>query len=109
MTSGGGDAATAAVLEEIIKLDPLDGEALMLLGQHYARNGEPDKGIFHYERAAGIESFEANAKVRHAQVLVSMGRYADALPLLRRAQEVRPREDVARYIEQVDRIAKARR
>ena len=109
MTSGGGDAETALVLEEIVKLDPLDGEALMLLGQHYARNGEPDKGIFYYERAAGIESFEANAKVRHAQTLVTMGRYADALPLLRRAQEIRPCEDVARYIEQVDRIAKARR
>ena len=38
-----------------------------------------------------------------------MGRYADALPLLRRAQEIKPREDIARYLEQVERIARARR
>jgi len=29
------------------------------------------------------------------------------VPLLRRAQELKPREDVARYLEQVERFAKA--
>ena len=62
--------------------------------------------MFWYERAASIESFEVNAKVRHAQVLVGLGRYNDALPLLRRAQEVKPRDDIARYIEQVQRLSK---
>ncbi len=38
-----------------------------------------------------------------------MGRYADALPLLRRVQELKPRDDIARYLEQVERLAKARR
>ncbi len=109
MADGVGTAETAAVLEEIIKLDPLDGEALMLLGQHYAKENEPDRAIFYFERAEGIDAFEANAKVRHAQVLVGIGRYADAVPLLRRAQDIKPREDIARYLEQVDRISKARR
>ena len=109
MAEGGGNAETASVLEEIVKLDPLDGEALMLLGQHYARQNEPDRAIFYYERAASIEAFEVNAKIRHAQVLVGMGRYADAIPLLRRAQEVKPRDDIARYLEQVERVSKARR
>lgn len=109
MANGGGTAETASVLEEIVKLDPLDGEALMLLGQHYARQNEPDRAILYYERAAGIEAFEVNAKVREAQVLVSMARYSDALPLLRRALELKPRDDIARYLEQVERLAKARR
>ena len=109
MAEGNGSAETAVVLEAIIKLDPLDGEALMLLGQHYFRQGEPDRAIFYYERAASIEAFEVNACIRHAQVLVSMNRYSDAIPLLRRAQEIKPRDDVARYLEQVDRIAKSRR
>jgi tetratricopeptide (TPR) repeat protein len=80
----------------------------MLLGQHYSRQNEPDRAILYYERAASLDAFEVNAKIRHAQVLVGMARYADAIPLLRRAQEVRPREDIARYLEQVERIAKAR-
>jgi tetratricopeptide (TPR) repeat protein len=111
MADGTSGEETAAVLEEIVKSDPLDGEALMLLGQHYARppQNEFDKAIFFFERAAGIEAHEVNARIRHAQVLISMGRYADAIPLLRRAQELKPREDVARYLEQVERMARARR
>ncbi len=109
MAEGAGSNETVNLLEEIVKLDPLDGEALMLLGQHYSRENEPDRAILYYERAESLDSFEVNAKVRHAQVLVGMGRYTDALPLLRRAQDVKPREDIARYLEQVERIAKARR
>ncbi len=81
----------------------------MLLGQHYSRQNEPDRAMLYSERAASIDAFEVNAKVRHAQVLVGMGRYAEAIPLLRRAQEAKPREDIARYLEQVERIAKSRR
>jgi tetratricopeptide (TPR) repeat protein len=109
MAEGVDDDATAGVLDEIVKLDPLDGEALMLLGQHYAKKNEPDRAIFYYERAESVESCEANARIRHAQVLIGMGRYSDAIPLLRRAHEIKPREDIARYLEQVERIAKARR
>ena len=109
MADGSGSAETVSVLEEIVKLDPLDGEALMLLGQLYFKQNEPDRAIFYYERAASLDAFEANAKIRHAQVLVGMGRYVEAIPLLRRAQEVKPLNDIARYLEQVERIAKTRR
>ncbi len=109
LAEGGGTPETASVLEEIVALDPLDGEALLLLGQHYARQNEPDRAIFYFERAASLEAFESSAKIRHAQVLVGIGRYSDAVPLLRRAQEIKPRDDVARYLEQVERFAKARR
>jgi tetratricopeptide (TPR) repeat protein len=108
MAEGGSSAEAASVLEDIVKLDPLDGEALLLLGQHYSRQNEPDRAIFYYERAESLEAFEVNAKIRHAQVLVGLRRYGEALPLLRRAQELRPREDVQRYLEQVERIAKTK-
>lgn len=112
MAGGNGGAESAAMLEEILLLDPLDGEALMLLGQHYAASGLPgevDKAMLCYERAAGIEAFAANAKVRHAQIFASQSRFSEAIPLLRQAQELKPREDVARYLEQIERISKARR
>ena len=109
MAEGAGSAETVRVLEEIVKLDPLDGEALMLLGQHYSRQNEPDRAIFYYERAESLDAFEVRAKIRHAQALVGMGRYAEAVPLLRRVQEVKPLDDIARYLEQVERIAKTRR
>ena len=109
MAEGGGSAETVSMLEEIVKLDPLDGEALMLLGQLYSKQNKPDRAIFYYERAESLDAFEVRAKIRHAQVLVGMGRYAEAVPLLRRAQEVKPLDDIARYLEQVERIAKTRR
>jgi tetratricopeptide (TPR) repeat protein len=103
----GGEAV--GVLEEIVTIDPLDGEALILLGQHYARVEEIERAIFYYERAESLEDYEAEAKVRHAQLLVTQARYDEALPLLKRAQELNPREDVASYVEQVERAARAQR
>lgn len=107
MSQGRGATAVQA-MEEALKLDPLDGELLLLLARHYADAGEPEKAYLYCERAAGIEKCEADARLRHAQVLVKNGRHQDAVPLLKRAQELRPREDVARYLEQVERIARAK-
>lgn len=107
VADGAGDEE-ARVLEEIVAIDPLDGEALILLGQYCSRSGDNEKAAFYFEQAAGIEKFEADAKVRHAQLLVGTGRYAEALPLLRRAQQLKPRENIQEYMEQVERIARAR-
>ena len=100
--AAGSGAEEARVLEEIVALDPLDGEALILLGQYNTRTGNPEKAIFYYERAANLEEYEADAKVRHAQLLVGQGKYAEALPLLHRAQQIKPRETVQKYLEQVE-------
>lgn len=106
--SGQAGEEQVRLLENIASLDPLDGEALILLAQHYARVGNPDKACFLCERAAGIEKYEAEAKLRHGQILVKAGKYQDALPLLKRAQELKPRDDIQRYIEQVERAARSR-
>ncbi len=96
----------ARVLKEIVALDPLDGEALILLGQHYGRSGKDEKAIFYFERSANIEDFEAEAKLRHAQTLVKQGKYKKALPLLRKAQQIKPRNEVQKYLDQIERIAR---
>lgn len=96
------------VLEQIVKLDPLDGEALMLLAQHSARANDIETAINYYEQAAGLEKYEADARVRHAQLLVGQGKYDQAMPLLRRAQTLKPRENVQKYLEQVERVAGGR-
>ena len=107
VAEGAGDEE-ARVLEEIVQLDPMDGDALILLGLHHGRAGRIEKAIFHYERAAAISKFEADAKVRHAQLLVGQSKYTEALPLLRNAQQINPRENVQKYLDQVERIAKSR-
>lgn len=106
--AGGAVGEELKVLEEIVALDPLDGAALILLGQHAGRAGDAEKAVFYFERAAALEAFEADAKVRHAQLLVGQGKYAEALPLLRRAQQIQPRDKIQEYLEQVERAAKGR-
>ena len=93
-------------VEEIVALDPLDGEALILLGKHASRNDETERAIFYFERAESLEAFEADAKVAHAQLLVSQSKYDQAVPMLKSAQSIKPRENVQRYLEQVERIAR---
>lgn len=105
---GNGDEA-ARVLAEIVALDPFDGDALVLLGQHYARAGELEKAAVYFERAANLEAFEPQAKLRLGQVMVQQAKYSEALPLLRRSQELKASEDLARYIEQVERLARTAR
>lgn len=106
--AAGAGEEEARVLAEIVALDPLDGEALILLGQHAQRSGDFEKAVFWFERAQSLEKFEADAKVRHAQLLVGQGKYAEALPLLRAAQHKQPRDNIQQYLEQVERAAPSR-
>jgi tetratricopeptide (TPR) repeat protein len=108
VASGSDGGEEAAILEQIVELDPLDGEALILLGQRCVRNEDPEKAIFYFEQAAGIEGYEAEALVRHAQLLVQQGRYSESLPLLRRAQKIKYRDNIQEYLEQVERVAKSK-
>ena len=102
----GDSAAEAATLEEVLSIDPLDGDALILLGQYYGRSEEPDKAALYFERAAAISGFEADAMVRHAQMLVRDGKFKEAVPLLKQAQTIKPRDAIQDYLEQVERRAR---
>ncbi|MCF7954817.1 MAG: tetratricopeptide repeat protein [Phycisphaerae bacterium] len=104
--SEGAGEEEVRVLEEIVALDPFDGEALILLGQHSSRNGDPEKAVNYFERAQAIEKFEADALVRHAQLLVGQTNYKEAARLLKRAQQIKFRENIQKYLEQVEKAAK---
>jgi tetratricopeptide (TPR) repeat protein len=104
--AAGADDDEARVLREIVDLDPLDGEALILLGQHSAKKGDKEQAIFYFERAAAIDAFEADAKVRHATLLVRDREFDSAIALLKRAQAIRPRDTVQSYLEDVERAAR---
>jgi tetratricopeptide (TPR) repeat protein len=105
----GADPEQVRLLEEIVQLDPTDGDALISLGQYQARTGNPDKAVFCYERAAGIKKVEARAKIAHAQLLVQQSRYDQAVPLLKSALLIEPRDEVAAYLKEVEAAARARR
>lgn len=94
-------------LERIAQKNPLDGEALLLAGDYYSRNGEREKAEFRYQAAAGIQGFEADAYVKHAQLLVQSQKYPRAVELLRKAQKAKPRDNVQRYLDRVEQLSRS--
>lgn len=106
-TGSGADAIR--VLEEIIQRNPLDGEALLLAGEYYAKTGESEKAAWRYDTASKLEGFAADAFVKSAQLLVQAQKYAPALELLQKAQKAKPRDNVQRYLDKVEQLARAGR
>jgi len=106
-TGAGADAIQ--VLERIIERNPLDGEALLLAGDFYARNDQKEKAEFRYDTASKLQDFQADAFVKHAQLLVQTQKYARAVELLRKAQKVKPRENVQRYLDKVEQMGRTGR
>jgi tetratricopeptide (TPR) repeat protein len=104
MANGSGEKAIVT-LEQIVEKDPLDGEALLLAGDYYAKLGEKEKAELRYETAGNITGYEADAFVKHAQLLVQSQKYTQAADLLKKAQKVKPRDNVQRYLEKVEQLA----
>ncbi|MBC8095730.1 MAG: tetratricopeptide repeat protein [Akkermansiaceae bacterium] len=108
MSTGAGEEAIK-VFERIIERNPLDGEALLLAGDYYAKNDQREKAEFRYDTAAKLQGFEADAFVKHAQLLVQKQKYVQAAELLHKAQKARPRDNVQRYLEKVEQMARSGR
>jgi Flp pilus assembly protein TadD len=106
IANGNGQEALA-VLEQIIEKNPLDGEALLMAGDFYSQNGDQEKAVFRYEMASKVSGFEADAWLKHAQILVRSQEYTKAIDLLERAQKSNPRDNVQKYLDSVQRVASA--
>lgn len=97
----------ARILEEIVSIDPTDGEALVLLGRYHAGKGDYPAAIAWLERAALNPEVEAEAKLRHAETLVRQGKYAPAIPLLRAYLQQESNPAVQLFFDQVSARARA--
>ena len=104
LTEGDGDSE-ARILKQIVDLDPLDGDALLLLGRHAVRTSNDAQAVFYFDRAMAIDDTEADANLELGKLLSAQGKYAEALPKLRRAQQINPREPVQRFLEQIEKRA----
>jgi tetratricopeptide (TPR) repeat protein len=104
----GEEKEAVEILEKLVDLNPRDGDSLLKLGKYYQDIGEPEQATFYYERAQNLDGFKADANVRLAQLKVEMKEYDEALRLLRAAQQINPRDQVDRFIEQIERFSRNR-
>jgi tetratricopeptide (TPR) repeat protein len=121
----------AEILDEILKRDPMDGQALLLLGRYHHRQAKPLRGDlaaideqadpdkaesvrdalkeaegrseYYFQRAEQIEEFAADALVALGQLRVDQRQVRAAIELFERAQQLKPREDIRKYIAQLER------
>ncbi len=105
MSAGKGDTA-APILQRVVELNPMDGGALMLLGQHFSDKSDNVKATAYYERATKIKDTEADALIRLAQLNIGASKLADALPLLKRSNDLKPRDSVQKLIQDLEKFLK---
>ena len=103
ISRGEGEKAKAT-LEEIIKRDPNRGRALLILGNFYGREGNTERAVELFDQAMEMDEFKAEALVMHAQLLARVKEYVEAAELLREAQELEFRENVADFLKKVEHI-----
>ena len=102
----GREISAIKTLEEIVVKNPLDGDALMMIGDYHLTNDENEKAFNRYQLASRIEGFQADAQVKMGQVRVQQRKYNEAIELIRKAQELRPRDNVKRFLESIERVAR---
>lgn len=106
MAQGDSDGA-ARTLRALLNREPMNGQALLLLAQYEADRGEREEAELLYERAVRVPQYAARAYVEHARMLVFYQDYAEAAKLLRKAQQIDPRETIQRYLESVERARRS--
>ena len=106
--SSGDDTTAIATLNEIIKRDSLNGEAIIELGKYYAEQGDMARASTRFQEAEKIDAFERAALIAHAQALVREGEYVKAVPMLRRALKIQSEPHIQEYARRVERAAGTR-
>ena len=100
------------ILERLIGNDPLDGDALMMLADHYTALGTNEgytRADLFYERVTKITDVEVKALIAWARSYVAREEYGKAIPHLERANTLQPRAFITRYLEGVRKIHIAKR
>ena len=105
--AAGEDDKAAEILVKIIERDALNGDAIIELANYYADMGDMPKAINRFQQAEKIEAHERAALVAHAQARVRNGEYKEAVPLLRRALQLKSDRNLADYTDRVERAARS--
>lgn len=92
------------ILEKLVENDPLDGQALILLAEHYTGLDTPEgysRADLYYQRAEKVREYEVRALISWARSYVSRERFDKAIPKLERANTLENKEYITRYLQQV--------
>ena len=89
-------------LKDILKIDPLNGEALLNVANYKMSQSAFPEAEFYYERACSINEVEVEALIGLARIAVQQGRFKQAIQYLNKAQNLKPRGDIKEYITRIE-------
>ncbi len=93
--------AGARRIEEWVRQQPLDGEALILLARFREEAGQKVEAIMLLEQAERVPATAAEAHLVHGRLLVESGDFTAAVEKLEKALELRHSDSVAEYLASV--------
>lgn len=96
-------------VEALLKINPLDGDALLLLAGHYEKSAARERAVMLLEQAAEVDSVRAEALFRHGKMLVEDRRYKDGLRLIDESLGLKARPALDDYLATVRRFADGER
>lgn len=97
----GHNKEAAEILEEVLSQDPLNGNALILLGNYNQGVGDDETAIFYFERALQISDFQREAQLQLARIYVRQKEYPQAIRQLEAALDLEYSANVQDFLDAV--------
>jgi tetratricopeptide (TPR) repeat protein len=97
----GQDEEAAGILEEVLAADPLNGNALMLLGEYAFGLDDLETAIFYFERAVTLADYQRDAQLQLARIYVKQKEYLLAIRQLEAAIDLEYSANVQNFLDAV--------
>jgi tetratricopeptide (TPR) repeat protein len=99
LAEGKNDEA-AAIMEKIVEANPLDGQALLLLGDHYLASSAREKAAGFFDRASKLTDKDTQSKAfqRLGRLLLEEQKFSDALLRFKSAYAAKPSAQLQKYV-----------
>jgi tetratricopeptide (TPR) repeat protein len=92
------------ILRGIVEKNPLEGKALIMLGQYAWENKEHVQATLYFERATKTKDWQVPALIEHTRMLVSTREYDQAVRLLQEVQTLDPQPRIERYLKSIQNL-----
>lgn len=97
----GQNEEAAEILEEVLQEDPLNGNALILLGGYNQRKEDFETAVYYFERALALPDFQREAQLQLARIYVRQKEYLQAIRQLEAALELQYSPNVQDFLDAV--------
>lgn len=105
-----GDTETAGqILEELVEIDPLNGDVLLEMAEFEIDQQNYEKAEFYFQRAINLEDYKAQALVAYAKLKVKQNKYNEAVDLLDQSLALSSSSRIEDYRDRVARAARSLR